>query len=120
MYEAILVCEDESITRFYLNTILSSINGFSVHVARDGTEGLKIFNKEKIDLILTDILMQPMDGIEFIKRIRSKDKTVPIITFSAYRYDELKDLDVQGFMNKPVDLTILTDMLSNYFKKKED
>lgn len=54
-------------------------NGISIITARDGEEGLILAEKEKPDLILSDILMPRMDGIEMAKRIKEKNTNIPII-----------------------------------------
>lgn len=74
----ILVVEDDADFLSILQTKLSS-EGFLVVVARDGQEGLAATEKEKPDLIFTDILMPVLDGIQMAQKIRQTDKDVIIV-----------------------------------------
>lgn len=70
--------EDDADFSSILQTKLSS-EGFSVVVARDGQEGLAAAEKEKPDLIFSDILMPVLDGIQMAQKIRQADKDVVIV-----------------------------------------
>ncbi len=75
--------EDDEIIRnsysIYLNMYFKKI-----HELDDGEKALEVFEKESIDFILTDINMEKMNGLEFVKEIRKRDKDVPIVILSAY------------------------------------
>ncbi len=60
--------------------------GYEVPTAADGSEGLYLAKAEKPDLILTDIAMPKMSGIEMIKQLRSETETaeIPILVFTAH------------------------------------
>ena len=76
----LLMDDDENICkviRLYLEK-----EGMTVEVAHDGATGLELFQKETPNLVLLDIMMPGMDGIEVIKQIR-KDSTVPVIMLTA-------------------------------------
>ena len=77
----ILVVDDEKEIADLLELYLIS-DGCQVSKAYDAEEGLKILNKEKIDLVLLDIMMPNMDGLEMCRRIR-RSNNVPIIIVSA-------------------------------------
>ncbi|MCV6607538.1 MAG: response regulator [Campylobacterales bacterium] len=55
-----------------------------VYEASDGVEGLKLYQQYKPDIIITDIQMPKLNGLDFVKRIRQKDKTTKIIVISAF------------------------------------
>ena len=74
----ILIVEDDEDISSILELKFKS-EGFSVVKAGDGEEGVVIAEKEKPDLILSDILMPKVDGLEMAKKIRLSDKNVPII-----------------------------------------
>ncbi|MEA1955374.1 MAG: response regulator [Campylobacterota bacterium] len=100
----ILYAEDEEIIRDGMQNTLSKLfkNAF---IATNGQEALDIYKKEEIDLILTDINMPIMDGVELIKEI-NKLADNPIITvLSAHDDSELLvkliNLEVNNFLNKP-------------------
>lgn len=83
MTKKILIVEDEL---QLLNSLKIKIRheGFTVFVAKDGAEGLRIALKNKPDLILLDVIMPKMDGIEMLKRLRRDawGKDVPVILLS--------------------------------------
>lgn len=74
----ILIVEDDKDFLFILQTDLRNA-GFSVVTAKDGQEGLSVTAEEKPDLILLDIMMPKMDGIEMAKELKLKGVDIPII-----------------------------------------
>ena len=83
----------------------------NLFLARDGQEGLEVFENNPIDIIVSDILMPKLNGIEMIKNIRQKFKHIPIIITTAhtetqYLLDAIH-LKVDGYILKPV---ILQDL----------
>lgn len=79
----ILLVEDDNSLRNVLKDKLEYV-GFSVGTATDGAEGLKVSLKEKPDLILLDVIMPKMNGMEMLKELRqdSWGKAVPVILLS--------------------------------------
>ncbi len=74
--------------------------------ARDGREGLEAYQRSKIDLIITDIKMPVMDGLEMVREIRKTDRRIPVIIATAYNDTDLLveciDVGVCQFVLKPV------------------
>jgi two-component system response regulator PilR (NtrC family) len=79
----ILVVDDEEYTRAYFKGILSP-EDYHVSFAKDGSETLEKWSKESFDLIIMDIRMPGIDGMEALKRIRVLDMDTMIIMISAY------------------------------------
>ena len=77
----ILVVDDEKEIADLLEIYLIS-DGFEVLKAYNGEEGLKILDQEKVDLMLLDVMMPGIDGLEMCRRVR-EDKNIPIIIVSA-------------------------------------
>ena len=95
----ILIVEDEKQYRDILSKKLSS-EELEVFTAEDGEKALEIISSQQIDLILLDLIMPKMDGIEFVHRLRSQRRNIPIIilsnlTQSAYQSD-IKDYLVKA------------------------
>jgi len=93
----------------------------SIVVAEDGIEALEYYNRERFDLIITDIAMPKMDGFELIKEIRKKDKFIPIIVFSAFNDSSYLSasitLNVDGYILKPLKVQNLIDLLGQLYYK---
>ncbi len=78
----LLVEDDESIREFYKQ----SLDQYHYHVleAGDGSEGFSLFQQNKVDLVLSDIRMPKMDGLELLARVRMTGSEVPVILCSGY------------------------------------
>ena len=83
----ILVAEDEKLMAKALADQLSRA-GFAVEVVYDGESALDFLNKERFDLILLDILMPKMNGLDVLKELKSKGDTTPIIILSNSSKEE--------------------------------
>ncbi|EAK5230045.1 response regulator transcription factor [Campylobacter jejuni] len=110
----ILVVEDEIKTRESLINVLSE--RFSKVIgAQNGDEGLKKFKKFKPDLIITDIAMPIMDGLDMAREIKEISDDVPIVVLSAYSEKErlLRSIDIgiDKYLIKPVDIEELFKVL---------
>ena len=86
--------------------------------ARTGLELLKVFAEKGADLILLDIKMPEMNGIEALKEIRKKDTNIPIIMQSAYAFEN--DMEAaraagsNGFITKPINIVELKKTISKF------
>ncbi|EDP5704160.1 response regulator transcription factor [Campylobacter jejuni] len=110
----ILVVEDEIKTRESLINVLSE--RFSKVIgAQNGDEGLKKFKKFKPDLVITDIAMPIMDGLDMAREIKEISDDVPIVVLSAYSEKErlLRSIDIgiDKYLIKPVDIEELFKVL---------
>lgn len=81
--KTILVVDDDTTVLQAVTDIVQDA-GYTVYTAKDGKEGLKQNSLYIPDIILTDIIMPDMEGIEFIKSIRKERKQVPIIVMSGH------------------------------------
>lgn len=88
----ILIVEDEKLLNEAYELVLKK-EGHSVAAAFNGEEALALFDKNKPDLILLDLRMPKMDGVEFLKQLEAKGKhpDLSVIVFS--NYDEQKEID---------------------------
>jgi CheY-like chemotaxis protein len=78
----ILVIDDEDLIREVVKEMLEA-EGYAVSTAANGKEGLRLYRKELPDLIITDIFMPEMEGIETIRELRSVTRDVRIIAISG-------------------------------------
>lgn len=108
LVKKVLVVEDHHDTSFLLCRLLK-MEGYEVEHAIDGMVGYNAAESAPPDLIVTDIQMPRMDGIEMIRRIRESNacRQVPIIVMSAYGQRRINDAlaaGADGVVEKPIDL----------------
>jgi len=103
MSQRILVVEDEKPLREFVSRNLS-VRGYEVLKAANGMEALAIFKNQPLDLIVLDLMMPHMDGLELTQRIR-RTSTVPIIVLSALgeEHDKIQALNLgaDDYLTKP-------------------
>ena len=80
----ILVVDDEDIVRTSCSRTLSP-EGYDVRLAKNGAEGLKMASEERFDLVLTDLKMPDMDGIEVLRIIKEKWPETAVIIVTGYQ-----------------------------------
>jgi heavy metal response regulator len=99
----LLVEDDKGIVRFVQKGLLEK--GYSVDIASDGEEGARLILRENYDLIILDILLPKMDGIEILKRIRQAQIQTPVIFLTAKdtEGDIIRGLDsgADDYVTKP-------------------
>lgn len=115
----VMVADDEAVVRRGLrNTIAWAAHGFElVGEADDGVTALELSEKLKPDIIITDICMPIMDGIEYIKKLREKEGTARVIVLSGHdRFDYARDAiqyGIHSYILKPIDNNELLRQLLN-------
>ncbi|MES2380069.1 MAG: response regulator transcription factor [Bacteroidota bacterium] len=102
----ILVAEDDPNLGLLLVDYLHT-EGFEVTLCKDGELALKAFQENMFDMCLLDVMMPKLDGFSLAKKIRKKDKAVPVIfiTAKSLKEDKLKgyDLGADDYITKPFD-----------------
>ncbi len=119
----VLLIEDEEPIRRVLFRILSEENeNYQVTEAVDGKEGLKILGSKQFDLVLCDIKMPKMDGIEVLKKSNEKNMHVPFIMLTGHgnvkTAVEAMKLGAYDFISKPPDLNRLLTSMRNALENK--
>jgi len=115
----ILVIEDNE-TNIYLIGFILRKNGHEVIEARTGEEGVELAIKDKPDLVLMDIQLPGIDGLEATKRIRESeaDGTIPIIALTSYAMtgDREKALKAgcTGYIEKPINPDTFMNEIEKY------
>lgn len=116
----ILIIDDERAIRKTLSEILG-YEGFKVEEAADGEEGWKLFNEKNYDVVLCDIKMPKLDGLEFLTRAAEKSPDVPVIMISGHGTIETAvDAVKKGaydYVAKPPDLNRLLITIRNALDK---
>jgi DNA-binding response OmpR family regulator len=78
----ILIVEDEELLRAGVQEVLE-IQGYTVMTAPDGVQALACLATESIDLVITDLVMPKMDGVDFVKQLREIKPDLPVIVVSG-------------------------------------
>lgn len=111
----ILIIDDEVEVASLLAQAVQ-LAGHEPVVAHDGQEGLVLLSKHQPDLVLLDLVMPEMDGVEVLRRIRMTNRTLPVIIVTgnalSYEVGEARRLGVTGVIAKPSFLTQLRDALA--------
>lgn len=116
----ILIIDDERAIRKTLTEILS-FEGYKIEEASDGEEGLKKFSEKTYDVVLCDIKMPKIDGLEFLQKAVEKNPDVPIIMISGHGTIETAVEAVKkgayDFIQKPPDLNRLLITIRNAMER---
>ena len=120
----ILIIEDEEPIRRVLVRILNEEDSkFEIHEASDGKKGLDSISKESFDLVLCDIKMPKIDGMELLQRTRKQNPSLPFIMLTGHGNIETAvesmKLGAYDFIPKPPDLNRLITSVRNALEKKE-
>lgn len=106
----ILLVDDNHYMRVLLGEILRAIGVKEIHEANDGAEGLQMMRDHAVDIVMTDLSMQPLDGIDFVRLLRqspdSPNPLAPVIMITGHstvaRVNEARDAGVNEFLAKPL------------------
>ncbi|HZS46034.1 MAG TPA: response regulator [Blastocatellia bacterium] len=113
----VIVAEDNSDTRAMVKWLLEQ-HGYQVDTASDGVVALNLIGRSNPDLILTDLQMPNLSGIELIKRLRQdrKTATTPVVAMSAFGPEELERATAAGanlIIRKPEGILELADKVKS-------
>ncbi|MCC5932467.1 MAG: response regulator [Cyclobacteriaceae bacterium] len=121
MGKKILIAEDSSVIQNLTRKILAMQN-YEIYSAKNGTQVLEMLNNEPFDLILMDINMPVMDGMECARQIRAleddqKSKT-PIVAITGnarnYSMEDFKEAGIEGYLQKPLNFDVLVETVKKF------
>jgi DNA-binding response OmpR family regulator len=119
---SILLVEDDMNLGFVIQDILK-IQGYRVHLCKDGKEGLQQFNSEEYDLCLLDVMMPKKDGFSLAEDIRKTNEDVPIVFLTAkgMTEDKIKGFKLGGddYITKPFSHDELTLRINAILKRSQ-
>lgn len=114
----ILIVDDEENTRIGLTKLLTQ-EGFEVESAADGSEALDYLSQKKVNLVISDIKMPNMNGLEFLRELSRKFPSTNVIMITAYggveSYLEAMNLGAYEYLHKPVRLDELRSVMKKIF-----
>lgn len=124
MSRRILVIDDNDLSRVLLYDVLTQY-GFTVRVAANGAEGLRMAQEERPDLILMDIQMPVMNGLEAGRLLRSDPRTQGIVILALSSSNLLEDQDdffltgFDGYIAKPFNIRELPEIIMKYLPESD-
>jgi len=118
----ILIVDDDEMVRLTLKVLISSLGYYSL-VARDGQEALQILASTPIDLVLSDVVMPVMDGLELLEHIRRDHPASDVIIATGYSdratYADVIKAGAMDFIKKPIDQAELEAKLARAFRERD-
>lgn len=119
---SVLVIEDDEVFKDFLNRFLKD-KDMDISLASNGAEGLEKVEKKHFDLIITDLKMPKMGGMDFLKNLRTmKNNDSAVIILTAYgemdSYVQAFDWGVFEFLHKPVEIDVLSDTIEKALGKR--
>lgn len=110
---------DDEIDIISLFSEILTLNGISVRPFTNPKEALDEFKQshDSYRLIISDVRMSPMSGVEFITKIKKIDSDVNVILMTAFEIDgnQLKEINTDEFLNKPIRMNDLVSIVKKYF-----
>ncbi|MEA1965152.1 MAG: response regulator [Candidatus Aerophobetes bacterium] len=119
--KTILVADDDKNFQLLLKTELS-LEGYQVMLANNGREALRKIKKETPDLLVLDLKMPNMHGLDVLKKMRKKNKELPVVICTAY--EEMRDdrrvraKHIAGYLIKPINLGYLKRIIKRSLVNK--
>ncbi len=120
----ILLVDDQEISRGTLAEFLDGLLGYNVVQCDDGVKALKEVEKKSFDLVLTDIRMPNMNGLELLERIKNSDKTkhIPVVLFTGFAEIDTAvkalRLGAYDYLLKPININRLNELIDELSNKK--
>ena len=117
-HRSLVMLVDDEIDIIGLFTEILTLNGISVRPFTNTEEALREFeqNHSHYKLVISDVRMSPMSGIEFIKKLREIDANIKVILMTAFEMEgsQLREIDTDEFFNKPIGMKNLVQIVKKY------
>ena len=118
----LVVDDDEKIRQLLMDTL--SALGYNTIGAPDGNEALSILKKRKVDLVIADIRMPTMNGIDLLKAIKSSQPNLPVLIITGYDFnyamDQAMEAGADGFLAKPFRIGKIEELMTNVLGRRSE
>jgi YesN/AraC family two-component response regulator len=115
----ILVVDDEEVVLDFLKEVVEG-QGYGFIPAKSGEEAINKIKEARPNLVILDVVMPGLDGLEVLRLIRKKDKTLPVVMLTGYgtneRVKEAMELNVAGFIPKGTSVKETTSKIKTVLK----
>lgn len=112
----VLVVDDDKKIRTLLLDTLSAL-GYKTIGARDGEEALALLEKQKPDVVISDIKMPKLSGLSLLRNIKDKDPKIPVLMITGYNFtytkDQALDSGADGFLAKPFRISKIEELMQS-------
>ena len=119
MEKKVLVVDDEDFHRELMQKLLSKL-GYGVAVAESAEEAFSLLKNEKFPVIITDLIMLEMDGVEFCQMLRETDSKTVVIALSGhtdlYDRDKLIEAGFDNHLTKPFKIEVISQAIKEGFE----
>jgi CheY-like chemotaxis protein len=116
-FVTILVVDDNMLMASTLTDILT-VKGFTVHAAFSGAEALKFLQSQHVDILLTDVIMPDMNGVELYRATRKAYPNLITVLMTAYAADDIIEQGlaegIKTVLTKPLNIDLLLVLFSAY------
>lgn len=118
----ILIVDDDEMVRLTLKVLVSSL-GYTCLVAENGQQALNILDGTEIDLVLSDVVMPKMDGLELLEQVKKEHTKTDVIIATGYSerasYADVIKAGAMDFIKKPIDQAELEAKLTRAFRERD-
>jgi DNA-binding response OmpR family regulator len=118
--KSVLFAEDDEIIKKNITDVLKMLFK-EVYTVTNGQKAYELYEEESIDLVITDIKMPLMDGLDLTEKIRKKDYDIPIILLTNFTQQEILmqavNLSIDGYITKPIELEDLISTIQKSMKR---
>ena len=122
MEKKILVVDDEDYHRELMQKLLSKL-GYEVIAVESAEDAFSFLETDRFPIIITDLIMLEMDGVEFCRKIRETDNKTVVIALTGhtelYERDKLKEAGFDNHLSKPFKIEILQQAIQEGFEEFE-
>jgi two-component system response regulator AtoC len=123
MKDKVLIIDDSESIRDTLKIYLNKLD-LDIILAASGEEGITIFETQNPDLVISDLKMPGMSGLEVLKRIKEKNRDMPVIVFTGYddmqSTIEAMQLGAYDYLEKPIDSEKFRELVNQALKSKKN
>ncbi|MGV8107811.1 MAG: response regulator [Nitrososphaerota archaeon] len=117
-HRSLVMLVDDEIDIVGLFSEILTLNGISIRPFTNTVEALREFdqNHSYYKLVISDVTMSPMSGIEFVKKLREIDANIKVILMTAFEMERshLREIDTDEFFNKPIAMNNLVQIVKKY------
>jgi DNA-binding NtrC family response regulator len=120
--DRIMIIEDDEEMRSVLKDFFEE-EGFEIDSASNGVDALRILSKDHFDLIITDIRMPGLTGLDILPRIKSLEPETPIVVITAYGGDDVRRRSIERgattYLEKPIRLSHLRTLVREVVSRRQ-